>query len=158
MDFSVRRSSPPNTYSYVQEENLCLTRKFVEIHLLFYQPNSCTTSLIAIYLHERKIYSILRTIVPGPKPPLANQLLDMFGVNHGAERLWPLPWPMMLVHPNQALRHHTHTMGDVACAQFRRSPWGCEHCAPPHTAFYRELCDRHNIMGNLGVYWHKGVG
>ncbi len=33
-----------------------------------------------------------------------------------------------------------------------------EHYAPPHTAFYLELCDTHNIMGNLGVNWHKRVG
>jgi hypothetical protein len=31
----VRRPSPPNTYSYVQEENSGSTRKFVENHLLF---------------------------------------------------------------------------------------------------------------------------
>jgi hypothetical protein len=47
MKFSVRRPSPPNTYSYVREENSGSTRKFVEINLLFmckyYQPNSCTT-------------------------------------------------------------------------------------------------------------------
>ncbi len=30
--------------------------------------------------------------VPGPKHPLANKLFDMFGVNHGVERLWPIPW------------------------------------------------------------------
>ncbi len=81
-------------------------------------------SLIAIYLRERKIYSILRTIVPGPEPPLANKLLDMFGINHGAEWLWPLPLPVMLVHPNQAHRRHTHTTGNIACAPFGHSPWG----------------------------------
>ncbi len=48
-------------------------------------------SLFGIYLREGVIYSILRTIVTGLEPPLANKLLDMFGVNHGAERLWPLP-------------------------------------------------------------------
>jgi hypothetical protein len=31
METSVRPSSLPNTYSYVQEENLGSTRKFVEI-------------------------------------------------------------------------------------------------------------------------------
>jgi hypothetical protein len=44
--FSVRHPSPLNTYSYVREENLGSTRKFIEIYLLFtckyYQPNSCT--------------------------------------------------------------------------------------------------------------------
>jgi hypothetical protein len=39
-----------------------------------------------------RVYGILRTFVPGPKHPLANKLFDMFGVNHGAERLWPIPW------------------------------------------------------------------
>jgi hypothetical protein len=76
------------------------------------------TSLIGIYSCEREIYSILRTIVPGPKPPLANKLLDMFGVNHGARRLWPLPWPVTLVHPNQAHQRHPHTMGNDRCTWF----------------------------------------
>jgi hypothetical protein len=31
MEFSVRHPSPPNTYSYVQEENLDSTIKFVKI-------------------------------------------------------------------------------------------------------------------------------
>ncbi len=31
MEFSVHRPSPPNTYSYVQEESLGSTRKFIEI-------------------------------------------------------------------------------------------------------------------------------
>ncbi len=39
-----------------------------------------------------RVYGILRTFVPDPKHPLANKLFDMFGVNHGAERLWPIPW------------------------------------------------------------------
>ena len=39
-----------------------------------------------------RIYDFLRTFVPGPKHPLANKLFDMFGVNHGVERLWPIPW------------------------------------------------------------------
>ncbi len=43
MDFSAHRPSPPNTYSYVREENLGLTKKFEKIYLLFHQPNSCTT-------------------------------------------------------------------------------------------------------------------
>jgi hypothetical protein len=32
---SVHRPSPPNTFSYVQEENLGSARKFVESYLLF---------------------------------------------------------------------------------------------------------------------------
>ncbi len=46
MEFSVRRPSPPNTYSYVQEENLGLTRKFIQNFLfvyVYFQPNSCNT-------------------------------------------------------------------------------------------------------------------
>ncbi len=35
MESSVRRPSPPNANSYVQEENLVLARKLVEIFLLF---------------------------------------------------------------------------------------------------------------------------
>jgi hypothetical protein len=33
--FSVRHPSPPNTYCYVREENSDLTRKSIEIYLLF---------------------------------------------------------------------------------------------------------------------------
>ncbi len=46
MEFSVRRLSPPNTYSYAQEENLGSTRKFVQNFLfvyVYFQPNSCNT-------------------------------------------------------------------------------------------------------------------
>jgi len=39
-----------------------------------------------------RVYDILRIFVPGPKHPLVNKLFDMFGVNHGVERLWPIPW------------------------------------------------------------------
>ncbi len=35
MEFSVCHPSPPNTYSYVQEENLGSTKKSVEIYILF---------------------------------------------------------------------------------------------------------------------------
>jgi hypothetical protein len=42
MEFSVRRPSPPNTYSYVQEENLGSTRKFVQNYSLF----TCISNLI----------------------------------------------------------------------------------------------------------------
>jgi hypothetical protein len=50
MEFSVCRPSPPNTYSYVQEENLGSTRKFVEIYLLF----RCITNLI-LALHMQSM-------------------------------------------------------------------------------------------------------
>ncbi len=44
VEFSVHRPSPPNNYSYVREENLGSTQKFVEIYLLitcikYYQPH-----------------------------------------------------------------------------------------------------------------------
>ena len=39
-----------------------------------------------------RVYGIVRTFVPGPKHPLANKLFDMFGVNHGTVRLWPISW------------------------------------------------------------------
>ncbi len=35
MEFSFRRPSPPNTYSYVQEDNSGSTRKFIQNYLLF---------------------------------------------------------------------------------------------------------------------------
>jgi hypothetical protein len=42
MEFSVRRPSPPNTYSYVREENSGSTRKFVQNYLLL----MCISNLI----------------------------------------------------------------------------------------------------------------
>jgi hypothetical protein len=50
MEFSVRRPSPLNTYSYVREENLGSIRKFVEIYLLF----TCITNLI-LALHMQSV-------------------------------------------------------------------------------------------------------
>jgi hypothetical protein len=50
MEFSVRRPSPPNTYSYVREENLGSTRKFIEIYLLF----TCITNLV-LALHTQSV-------------------------------------------------------------------------------------------------------
>ncbi len=56
MEFSVRRPSPPNTYSYVREENLGSTRKSVEINLFF----TCITNLIlAIHTHSVGLSVIL---------------------------------------------------------------------------------------------------
>ncbi len=46
MEFSVRRPSPLNTYSYVREENSGSTIKFVQNFLfvyVYFQPNSCNT-------------------------------------------------------------------------------------------------------------------
>jgi hypothetical protein len=49
----VRRPSPPNTYSYVKEENSGSTRKFVENHLLF----TCITNKILALctIHPRSV-------------------------------------------------------------------------------------------------------
>ncbi len=46
MEFSVHPPPRPNTYSYVQKENLGSTRKCVDIFFYFYmyyQPISCNT-------------------------------------------------------------------------------------------------------------------
>jgi hypothetical protein len=51
MEFSVHRLSPPNTYSYVQEENLGSTRKLVEIYLFLFR---CITNLI-LALHMQSL-------------------------------------------------------------------------------------------------------
>ncbi len=49
MEFSVPRPSPPNTYSYVREENLGSTKKIIEIYLLF----TCISNLIlAIHMQS----------------------------------------------------------------------------------------------------------
>ena len=65
-----------------------------------------------------RVYDILRTFVSGPKHPLANKLFDMFGVNHGAERLWPIPWHVAWGRPNKVHRRHPHTMGDDDSVHF----------------------------------------
>jgi hypothetical protein len=53
MEFSVRRPSPPNTYSYVREENSGSTRKFVENHLLF---TSIANQILALCtIHPRSV-------------------------------------------------------------------------------------------------------
>jgi hypothetical protein len=53
MEFSVRRPSPPNTYSYVREGNSGSTRKFIENHLLF----TCITNkiLALCIIHLRSV-------------------------------------------------------------------------------------------------------
>ncbi len=49
VEFSVRRPSPPNTYSYVREENSGSTRKLIQNYLLF----TCVSSLIlAIHMQS----------------------------------------------------------------------------------------------------------
>ncbi len=50
MEFSVHHPSPPNTYSYVQEENLGSTRKSVENYLLF----MCITNQI-LAIHTQSV-------------------------------------------------------------------------------------------------------
>jgi hypothetical protein len=50
MELSVHHPSPPNTYSYVQEENLGSKRKILEISLLF----TCITNLI-VALHTESV-------------------------------------------------------------------------------------------------------
>ncbi len=85
--------------------------------------------LIAINSRERKIYSILRTIVPGHEPPLANKLLTWLMSTMAPSGFGPLPWPVMLGHPNLAHRCHPHTMGNDKCAWFGVIP----SCAQVHT-------------------------
>jgi hypothetical protein len=50
VEFSIRCPSPLNTYSYVQEENLGSTRKFIETYLLF----TCITNLI-LAIHTQRV-------------------------------------------------------------------------------------------------------
>ncbi len=42
MEFSVHHPSPPNTYSYVREENSASTKKIIQNYLLF----TCISNLI----------------------------------------------------------------------------------------------------------------
>jgi hypothetical protein len=50
VEYSVHRPSPPITYSYVREENLGSTRKFVQNYLLF----TCTSNLI-LAIHTQSV-------------------------------------------------------------------------------------------------------
>ncbi len=52
-----------------------------------------------IFARDNQFYLILRRIVPGKKQPLVQKLFFVFCLNHGAEWLWPLPWPVVLVRP-----------------------------------------------------------
>ncbi len=51
MEFSVHHPFPPNTYFYVQEENLGSTRKSVETYLLF---TSIMNLILAIHIQSVK--------------------------------------------------------------------------------------------------------
>jgi hypothetical protein len=52
VEFSVRRPSPPNTYSYVREENSGSTRKFEENHLTFMCITNKTLALCTIHVQN----------------------------------------------------------------------------------------------------------
>ncbi len=52
VEISVRRPSPPNTYSYVREENLGSTRTFVENHLMFTCITNKTLALCTIHVQS----------------------------------------------------------------------------------------------------------
>ena len=88
------------------------------------------TSKIAINQCVRKIYSFL-LLVPTYQVPHANKLLT-FLMSTWCQRLWPLPSPVALGHPNQAHRRHLHTMGNGACTRFGRSHGVGEHCTTHH--------------------------
>jgi hypothetical protein len=66
MESSVCRLSPPNTYSYVQEENLGTTRKFIENYLLFM---CITNQILALHLRSVGWVNISKT---AEKVPLAH--------------------------------------------------------------------------------------
>jgi hypothetical protein len=62
LEFSVRRPSPLNTYSYVQEEKFGFNKKThrnLLIVYMYYQPNSCNTQAArewagGTFLRQRK--------------------------------------------------------------------------------------------------------
>ncbi len=67
MEFSVRHPSPPNTYSYVREEGLGSTRKFVENHLLF---TCITNQILALCTIQRSVDGLEK--LSGKKVPPAH--------------------------------------------------------------------------------------
>ncbi len=74
---------------YISKFPFLKTQKHEDTNKIKFMPRyEIKTYLFACW----RVYGILRTLVPGPKHPLANKLFDMFGVNHGAERLWLIPW------------------------------------------------------------------
>jgi hypothetical protein len=52
VELSVRHPSPPNTYSYVQEETPGSTRKFVENHLLL---TCITNQILALSMYNTPV-------------------------------------------------------------------------------------------------------
>jgi len=97
-----------------------------------------------------RVYDILGIFVPGPKHPLAKKLFDMFGVNHGVERLWPIPWHVTWGCPNQVRRRHPHTMCNDPCAWFGPSPI-------PSTARVGRSVTGDEEMLQLGYWWCRGL-
>ncbi len=105
------------------------------------------TYLTTIYPRERKIYSILRTILPGPEPPLANKLLTWLMSTMAPSGFGPLPWPVKLGHPNLAHQRHPHTMGNDACTWFGVIP-SCArvHMLQTDSILFRYFLAHQNLM------------
>ncbi len=56
---------------------------------------------------------------PPPTSPFCNIIIEEHPCHHGDEQLWPLPWSVAWECPNQAHRHHHHTMdADDRCTSF----------------------------------------
>ncbi len=92
MESSVHHPSPPNTYSYVQEENLGTIRKFAENYLLFF----CITNQIhALHQESMGWRNLSKTAEKSSSSPLAQQVFPPFCVPlfwlHVPESLLSIP-------------------------------------------------------------------
>ncbi len=50
--------------------------------------------------------------------PSCTEIIEVFGVNHGIQRLWPIPPPVACWHPDQGHQRLPHTMCNATCAWF----------------------------------------
>jgi hypothetical protein len=83
VEFSVRRPSPPNTYSYVRKEKLDSTRKFVRNYLNWRTKNLNTSTTIRKILGPKKMLTNICKYVK-PKPiSRQNQKLTQYNSTTG---------------------------------------------------------------------------
>ena len=91
---------------------------------VLYRNNNNNTSLTPIVrckkLFSSISYQTLRRTYVGLVPPPLPHNRPKISRHHGVVRKLPLASPISLRRPNQAHRHHPHTMGDYPCTWFGR--------------------------------------
>jgi hypothetical protein len=79
---------------------------------------------------------------------------DLFLAHHGGWRLLPLPSPVAQRHPNQAHRHHPHTMGDATRAWFRINPPGGQVVSTTTTNIIMSIFECMHVIDYVVEYIH----